>query len=291
VTTRTGHVIAWISFALGVTVSIAANVLHADLDGSTTPELAGSAFWPLALLLSIEVLTRVTWPTGLLWGIARFGGVGLVALVAAVLSYRHMAGLLGSWGEDRWNSHLGPLAVDGLMLVSATALLAISKAKAPAETTAPARVVRVPWRVQLVRLGDLRIPAVSLDRAVLAYAEPVQHREVVTEQIPDRPLLPDLVDPNVEMPPTDATGGWCAPTHAEFLGEPELEPKPSRPHSQPVQTSGDEKAYAFWETERAAGRTPSVRQVAEASGLPVSTAGRRVKAWKANEARATADAR
>jgi hypothetical protein len=37
-----------------------------------------------------------------------------------------MAGLLASWGEDWLNAHLGPLAVDGLMLISAAALLAIS---------------------------------------------------------------------------------------------------------------------------------------------------------------------
>jgi len=39
------------------------------------------------------------------------------------------------WGEDWTNAHLGPLAVDGLMLVSATALLSISKEIAlPGET-------------------------------------------------------------------------------------------------------------------------------------------------------------
>jgi hypothetical protein len=81
-------------------------------------------------LLALEVLTRVQWPAGFWWwGFARYVGIGAVASVAAVLSYRHMAGLLTSWGEDWWNAHLGPLAVDGLMLIAATALLAISRPK------------------------------------------------------------------------------------------------------------------------------------------------------------------
>lgn len=76
-------------------------------------------------MLAIEVLARVQWPRGSRWyTLARYGGTGLVALVAAVISYRHLAGLLTAWGEDSLNAHLGPLAVDGLMVVAAAALLA-----------------------------------------------------------------------------------------------------------------------------------------------------------------------
>ncbi|HEY3002435.1 MAG TPA: DUF2637 domain-containing protein [Kribbellaceae bacterium] len=140
-----GQRISWTAFVTGITVSVAANVLHANLpDAPGSPaaaaqavaehgqgamhvaELVGAAFWPIALLLSVEVLTRVKWPRGVWWAFARFGGVGLVGGVAAIVSYRHMAGLLASWGEDWLNAHLGPLAVDGLMLISAAALLAIS---------------------------------------------------------------------------------------------------------------------------------------------------------------------
>jgi hypothetical protein len=121
-----GRAVAWVAFATGIIASVAANVLHAADGGAAIPELVGAAFWPVALLLSIELLTRVAWPRGFWWGFGRYVGVGLVGLVAAVLSYRHMAGLLQMWGEDRLNAHLGPLAVDGLMLVAATALLAIT---------------------------------------------------------------------------------------------------------------------------------------------------------------------
>lgn len=122
-----GRFVAWIAFATGVLASVAANVLHAADGGAAVAELVGAAFWPVALLLAVELLTRVDWPRGFWWGFGRFAGVGLVGIVAAVLSYRHMAGLLQMWGEDSLNAHLGPLAVDGLMLVAATSLLAISR--------------------------------------------------------------------------------------------------------------------------------------------------------------------
>ena len=122
-----GRAVAWFAFGLGIVASVAANCLHAVSGDAGAAELIGAGFWPIALLAAIELLTRVSWPRGFWWGCGRFLGVGLVAIVAAALSYRHMAGLLASWGEDPWNAHLGPLAVDGLMLVSATALLAITR--------------------------------------------------------------------------------------------------------------------------------------------------------------------
>lgn len=126
-TPKSGKAIAWLSFLLGIGVSIAGNIGHAASDGMKTGEWAGAAFWPLALMLTIEILTRVRWQAGRRWALARVAGLVLVALVAAVLSYRHLAGLMTYWGEDWLNAHLGPLAVDGLMLVAATALLSISK--------------------------------------------------------------------------------------------------------------------------------------------------------------------
>jgi hypothetical protein len=135
VTPRAGRVIAWFAFALGIAVSVAGNILHSAITPAGLGELVGAAFWPLALMLSIEILTRVRWQSGKRWMGARVVGLFLVGLVAAVLSYRHLAGLMTSWGEDWFNAHLGPLAVDGLMLLAATALLSISRE--PAAVTAP----------------------------------------------------------------------------------------------------------------------------------------------------------
>jgi hypothetical protein len=143
-THRSARLIAWCAFVLGVAASVAANVAHAR------PELGprlSSAFAPVALLLTVEIMSRVPWPQGTWWTLGRYGGTGTVALVAAVMSYRHMYGLLATYGEDTLNASIGPLAVDGLMVVASLALLALGQhhqaekpAPAPADSTRPAPV-------------------------------------------------------------------------------------------------------------------------------------------------------
>lgn len=121
---RSGRRVAWLAFVVGVAASVAANVMHAHMVSATPAAWIGAAFWPIGLLLAIEVLARVSWPQRSAWHrLARYAGTGMVATVAAILSYRHMAGLLASWGEDSLSAYLGPLAVDGLMILAAAALL------------------------------------------------------------------------------------------------------------------------------------------------------------------------
>lgn len=125
--------VAWLALLLGVGASVAANVLHtwtvlADGSGSL-PQVLGSAFWPVGLLVAVETMARVRWPASIGYGLIRFGAVGAVAAVAAIVSYRHMAGLLAYWGEDPVSATLGPIAVDGLVMIGALALLAIHKAR------------------------------------------------------------------------------------------------------------------------------------------------------------------
>jgi hypothetical protein len=141
---------------VGGVVSVLANIAHsfvpgqpADLSDETWRTLANAtpqpgavllaAFWPCALLLAIEVLARVDWPSQVRWTLVRWGGVTPVALVAAVVSYRHLSGLLHWYGEDPLTVAIGPAAVDGLMVVSTGALLALAGLAAP-----PAHVVPDP---------------------------------------------------------------------------------------------------------------------------------------------------
>jgi hypothetical protein len=132
---RTEWLVSWGAFLGATAASVAANVAHARIpppraEPDWQPELGAqiaAAFWPLALLAAVEVLTRVPWPRGPFWVLARYAGAGTVALGAAFLSYRHMAALLSAWREDGWNAHIGPLVVDGLMVIAGTALLALSK--------------------------------------------------------------------------------------------------------------------------------------------------------------------
>lgn len=125
---------AWLALVLGVGASVAANVLHtvqviADDGQVAVPQIIGAAFWPLALVVAIEVMARVRWPRSAGYALIRFAGVGCVAAVAAIVSYKHMSGLLTYWGEDALSAHLGPIAVDGLVTIGALALLAIHKTR------------------------------------------------------------------------------------------------------------------------------------------------------------------
>lgn len=237
-TPKSGKAIAWLSFLLGIAVSIAGNIGHAASDGMKPGEWAGAAFWPLALMLTIEILTRVRWQAGKRWAAARIAGLVLVALVAAVLSYRHLAGLMTYWGEDWLNAHLGPLAVDGLMLVAATALLSISKEGSHATTD------DVPDSVPAVLDAVLdAVPAVPEPAA-----EPVR-----------------LPAPPVEQP---------TPTPAR-VPEPAAQVERSRLHVvQQVSTSdAEEAARQAWVES---GGKLSAQQVADLAGISKSTAHRRI---------------
>lgn len=127
---------AYAGAILGGAVSVAANVAHSYVPpeagwraaaGGPEPGAVGAAvFWPVALLVAVEILARIPWPDGWRWTAVRFGGLLPVALVAAFVSYQHLSGLLGHYGEDPVTSHVGPLAVDGLMVLATAALLATS---------------------------------------------------------------------------------------------------------------------------------------------------------------------
>lgn len=103
---------------VGIATSVAANVLGAE-DGIA----AAIAGWPpIALLLSLEVLTRV--PAG-----RRLGAFGRVvstigvAFASGWLSYWHMAATVSQHGEAGGSQYIWPLSVDGLMTISAIALV------------------------------------------------------------------------------------------------------------------------------------------------------------------------
>jgi hypothetical protein len=134
-----GRLVALAGFAFGSIMSIAANVLHAWLPAAQqrsgwspgVAEQIGAAVWPVGLLLSVEVLSRVQWPRGWSWATARFAGTGTVALGSAAISYGHLRDVLLAWHYNPLAATVGPLVLDGLMVISGFALLAISNAPAP----------------------------------------------------------------------------------------------------------------------------------------------------------------
>lgn len=126
-----GRLVAWAGFVFGSVMSIAANVLYtwlpaADMQPGWAPSIAaqiGAAVWPVGLLLSVEVLSRVAWQDGWPWKLARYGGAGVVALGSAIISYGHLNGVLIAWNYGQVGAAVGPLVLDGLMVVSGFALL------------------------------------------------------------------------------------------------------------------------------------------------------------------------
>ena len=133
--TLSGRGWAYIGAALGGSVSIAANIAHSYVPPAGAAEgwspnagaVIGAVFWPVALFVATEILARVAWPSGRTWQALRWGGLIPVAAVAALVSYRHLSGLLGYYGEEPIVRILGPLAVDGLMVMATGALLATSR--------------------------------------------------------------------------------------------------------------------------------------------------------------------
>jgi hypothetical protein len=139
----------------GSLTSVAANVLaariapagaHPDWRPSIDAQI-GAAVWPIALLLSVEALARVKWPGGAGWMLARYGGVGIVAVCSAVISYGHISHVLRLWGYSELGAAVGPLVV-GLMVVAGFALLAHrepgrEKAGEPVVTSFDAELVKL----------------------------------------------------------------------------------------------------------------------------------------------------
>ena len=99
---------------LGVAASVAANVLHAR------PEIISqviSAWPPLALLLTVELTSRIPMHKPVLAGI-RVLATATIAGIAAWVSYWHMVGVALRYGEEPGAAHLIPLTVDGLVVVA-----------------------------------------------------------------------------------------------------------------------------------------------------------------------------
>lgn len=110
-------------FILGIVASIGANVLHAD----PNPISQAVAAWaPVALLLAVEIITRIplerhSWRSWL-----RILATGTVALIAAWVSYWHIVGVTAAHGETGITPYLIPVSVDGLIVIASISLMEIN---------------------------------------------------------------------------------------------------------------------------------------------------------------------
>jgi hypothetical protein len=145
---------AYLGMGIGGAASILANVAHALLpEHPPAGSVIAAAFWPVALFVTIEILAKNAWPSAARWTLLRWGGTLPVAAVTAVVSYRHMSGLLAAWGEDPLTATIGPIAVDGLLVMSTGAIIA-----AGVRVAAPAPVVE-PLPVPILEPAPMPAPA------------------------------------------------------------------------------------------------------------------------------------
>ncbi len=111
-----------LTLVLGVAASVAANVLHARPD----PVAQIIAAWPpLALLLTVELISRVPVHRRVL-AAARLFATTAIAGIAAWVSYWHMAGVASRYGEQGASPFLLPLSVDGLVIVASVSLVELA---------------------------------------------------------------------------------------------------------------------------------------------------------------------
>jgi hypothetical protein len=117
---------------LGVATSVAANILHAQ----PNPISQTIAAWPpLALLLTVDLISRVPVRKGWL-AIVRRTATAALAAIAAFVSYGHMVGVVARYGEVGAVPYLIPLSVDGLVVVASVCLVELNTSVKQADTEA-----------------------------------------------------------------------------------------------------------------------------------------------------------
>lgn len=185
--------------AIGAALSVSGNVTHTVLTDSAVHlaiRIVQSAFLPVILFFAVEVFVRVAWRRNWLDYIGRAMLIAFPGFGAGYVSYFHLRDLAVLSGEDRIGSIAGPLAIDGLMIGGAVALLAIRAARLTAELKPEvlhlqAKVTTEPTGAEMAQLSGqpkAALPAArkprsgseQLEKAVRMLIERVEPADVVT---------------------------------------------------------------------------------------------------------------
>lgn len=159
-----GRFIAYVTMIAMLVLSIAGNIAH-TFHLNPNPggrELVYAIMWPVMVWLGVEMFVRVPWRDVLTHKLVRWVGILLVAAIAALVSYRHLRGLLLADGEEWTVYTFGPLAVDGLMLMATLALLLTRKVPvlpAPEVPSVDPAPIKVPAEVPSVKVPEVPAPA------------------------------------------------------------------------------------------------------------------------------------
>jgi hypothetical protein len=121
------------TLVLGVSASVAANILHANPNPISQ---SISAWPPLALLLTVELVSRVPVHRRSL-AVIRLLATTVIAGIAAWVSYWHMQGVAARYGETDASPYLLPISVDGLIVVASICLVELAGRIREHETDRP----------------------------------------------------------------------------------------------------------------------------------------------------------
>ncbi|GIJ52463.1 hypothetical protein Val02_93490 [Virgisporangium aliadipatigenens] len=233
-----GRAWAYVGAVLGGAVSIAANVAHSFVTPQGAPAdwspdsgaVVGAVVWPVFLFVAVEILARVSWPNGVSWRIVRWGGLLPVALVAALVSYRHLSGLLAHYGEEPLVVVLGPLAVDGLMIMATAALMATSRSATPA-------LMPIPQQNHAAST-TIPVPTTPIPTTVNPVAPSTVDTQAAPSFMDDAPAR-SAMDDRPERPANEPAPA-AAPTPADLAARRRKTPAPTGPVAAslaPVETS------------------------------------------------------
>jgi hypothetical protein len=194
-------------FALGIAASLAGNVLHA---ADNVISQAISAWSPVALLLAVELISRIPALRGALTAV-RLGATAVIAGIAAWVSYWHMVSVAARNGESASSAHLLPLSVDGLVVVASVSLV---------EIAARLRVISTPSAVALVE-PPAPVTVTEPDPAVTDQAEPSkspgpEYPTVRPSRRPSRPAPRSAADKVTRLRAKNPT--WTVGQIAEKAG-------------------------------------------------------------------------
>jgi hypothetical protein len=242
---------------VGVAASVAANVLHAQ------PRLIGQliAAWPpLALLLTVELISRVP-VDRLLLAAARLVATTGIASIAAYVSYFHMASVVSRYGEHNPNPYLLPLSVDGLVVVASISLVELAGRIRAAETNAQRAALPAPAAAPIAMVvPHLQPPASALTVELADHTVGVPPRApTIAAEMYTEPGAASAADPApVGQALADRSVDAQAPLHRPSPGDENGDGPPA----------GTAAAVAYW---RAHEPNLSVKQIAEKVGRSTRT--------------------
>lgn len=245
--------------------------------------------------------------------------VGVVAVVAAVISYAHMQDLAHGAGEG-WRSHLLPLSVDGLLVAATTSILVARWRSRPASWVAK---VSLGLGIAASIAANIAAAEPTLTGRMVAAWPPLAlalATELLAQQGGHRTSTEtDSQDTSNDQgeTPADPADAASAPAETPVTGAPAESPRAEtdtapaavdhapRADDTPRRATGDrrraprpaspgrtgnadarEKARAVFEQARAAGRADEVTgaQLAAASDVHPGTARKWLAAWRAETA-------